>query len=160
MALYSLDQSGIFLEATADDIVSEALAITGKSVRRRSSPLSNPRAVKQYLMLLLTDREHEVFAVLFLDVRNRAIKFEEMFRGTLDQAAVYPREVVKRALQLNAAAVVLVHNHPSGIPEPSQADELITRRLKEALALIDVRVLDHLIVGADFVESFADRGLL
>ncbi|HEY1392291.1 MAG TPA: DNA repair protein RadC, partial [Methylibium sp.] len=107
----------------------------------------SPQTVKDYLLLHLSDRAHEVFSVLFLDARHRLQAFEELFRGTLTQTSVYPREIVKRALALNAAAVVLAHNHPSGVAEPSKADEYLTATLKSALALIDVRVLDHLVVG-------------
>ena len=106
------------------------------------------------------DLPHEGFCGVFLDNRHRVIALEELFRGTIDGASVHPREVVKRALAKNAAAVILAHNHPSGIAEPSQADELITRRLKEALALVDIRVLDHLVIGDGVCESFAERGLL
>jgi DNA repair protein RadC len=116
--------------------------------------------VKRYLRLQLGGRGHEVFAVLFLDAQHRLIRFEEMFRGTLTQTSVYPREVVKRALELQASAVILAHNHPSGATEPSRADELLTQTLKSALALVDVRVLDHLVVGAADALSFAERGLL
>lgn len=122
--------------------------------------LLNPQATRDFLHMQLRDLPHEVFCCLFLDNRHRVIAFEELFRGTLDGANVHPREVVKRALAHNAAALILAHNHPSGVAEPSQADELITRRLKEALSLIDVRVLDHLIVGDGRCESFAERGLL
>jgi DNA repair protein RadC len=124
------------------------------------SVLSNPRATREFLRMRLRDLRHEVFCCVYLDNRNRVIAFEELFRGTIDGANVHPREVVKEALARNAAAVILAHNHPSGIAEPSQADELITRRLKEALALVDIRVLDHLVVGDDTCESFAERGLL
>jgi len=119
-----------------------------------------PARVKEYLRLELTHREHEVFAVLFLDAQNQLLKMEEVFRGTLTQASVYPREIVKRALAINAAAVVFAHNHPSGAAEPSRADEFLTQTLKSALALVDVRVLDHLVVGHHDVVSFAERGLL
>jgi DNA repair protein RadC len=108
----------------------------------------------------LRDRPFEVFCCLFLDNRHRLIAFDELFRGTIDGASVHPREVVRQALQRNAAAVILAHNHPSGVAEPSQADELITHRLKDALALVDIRVLDHLIVGDSRCTSFAERGLL
>lgn len=124
------------------------------------SPLSNPRATREFLRMQLRDLPHEVFCCVFLDNRHRVIAFEELFRGTIDGASVHPREVVKRALAKNAAAVILAHNHPSGIAEPSQADELITRRLKEALGLVDIRVLDHLVIGDGVCESFAERGLL
>ena len=119
-----------------------------------------PEQVKNYLQLQLGGRGFEVFAVMFLDSQQRLLKLEEMFRGTLTQTSVYPREVVKRALELHAGAVVLAHNHPSGAAEPSRADEFLTQTLKSALALIDVRVLDHLIVGHNEVVSFAERGLL
>lgn len=119
-----------------------------------------PQNVKDYLKLQLGGRGHETFAVLFLDAQQRLIKLEEMFRGSLTQTAVYPREIVKRALELHAAAVVLAHNHPSGVAEPSRADEYLTQTLKSALALVDVRVLDHLIVGASDVVSFSERGML
>jgi DNA repair protein RadC len=124
------------------------------------SALANPRATREFLRMQLRDLPHEVFCCVFLDNRHRVIAFEELFRGTIDGASVHPREVVKRALGKNAAAVILAHNHPSGIAEPSQADELITRRLKEALALVDIRVLDHLVIGDGVCESFAERGLL
>jgi DNA repair protein RadC len=119
-----------------------------------------PAKVKDYLQLQLAQRDHEVFAVLFLDAQNRLIRCEEMFRGTLAQTSVYPREVLKRALDLNAASVILAHNHPSGAAEPSRADEFLTQTLKSALQLVDVRVLDHLVVGRAGVVSFAERGLL
>lgn len=122
--------------------------------------LTNPRATREYLRVQLRDLQHEVFAVIYLDNRNRTIKYSELFRGTIDGATVHAREVVKEALACNAAAVILAHNHPSGVAEPSQADELITRRLKDALAVVDIRVLDHLVVGDGCVESFAERGLL
>ena len=122
--------------------------------------LDMPSRVKDYLKLHLAGREHEVFAVLFLDARHQLLAMEEMFRGTLTQTSVYPREVVKRALERNAAAVMLAHNHPSGVAEPSRADEFLTQTLKTALALVDVRVLDHLVVGRESVVSFAERGLL
>jgi DNA repair protein RadC len=119
-----------------------------------------PEKVKQYLQLQLGGHGHEVFAVMFLDAQNRLLKLEEMFRGTLTQTSVYPREVAKRALALHAAAVILAHNHPSGVAEPSRADEYLTTTLKNALALIDVRVLDHFVVARHEVVSFAERGLL
>jgi DNA repair protein RadC len=119
-----------------------------------------PAKVKDYLRLQLGARPHEVFAVLFLDAQNRLLGFEDMFRGTLTQTSVYPREVVKRALEIRAAAVILAHNHPSGAAEPSRADEYLTQTLKSALALVDVRVLDHLVVAHAGVVSFAERGLL
>ena len=126
----------------------------------RGSPLLSPEHTARYLQSRLRDYPYEVFAVMFLDNRHRVLAFEELFRGTIDGASVHPREVVRRALALNAAAVIFSHNHPSGIAEPSQADQRITTRLREALALIDVRVLDHLVVGDGDCCSLAQRGLL
>lgn len=120
----------------------------------------SPQAVRDYLQLQIGNKPHEVFAVLFLDSQNRLIALEEMFRGTLAQASVYPREIVLRALHQNAAAVVLAHNHPSGVAEPSHADVNLTRSLKAALALVDVRVLDHFIVTRDGATSMAEQGLV
>lgn len=122
--------------------------------------LTNPEATRRYLQLKLARNPHEVFACVFLDNRHRVIVFEEMFRGTIDGASVYPREVVKAALRHNAAALLFAHNHPSGVAEPSAADRDITKRLTDALALVDIRVLDHLIVAHDQITSFAERGLL
>jgi len=119
-----------------------------------------PAQVKHYVQLQLGALAHEVFAVLFLDAQHRLLHYEEMFRGSLTQTSVYPREVVKRGLELNAAALIFAHNHPSGVAEPSRADEHLTQTLKSALALVDVRVLDHLVVGRGVVISFAERGLL
>lgn len=124
------------------------------------SALANPRATREFVRMRLRDLPYEVFCCVYLDNRHRVIGFEELFRGTIDGASVHPREVVRHALARNAAAIILVHNHPSGLAEPSQADELITRRLKEALGLVDIRVLDHLVVGDAVCESFAERGLL
>jgi len=120
----------------------------------------SPERVKDFLSLHLRGQEHEVFAVMLLDGQHRLLRIEDMFRGTLTQASVYPREVVKRALALNAGAVVLAHNHPSGVAEPSRADEYLTQTLKSALQLVDIRVLDHLVVGRGQVVSMAERGLL
>ena len=120
----------------------------------------SPQRVKDYLQLHLGQLQHEVFAVLFLDAQHRLIKLDQMFTGTLGQTSVYPREVVKLALARNAGAVILAHNHPSGLAEPSRADEFLTQSLKNALALVDVRVLDHLVIGCGQVVSFAERGLL
>ena len=131
-----------------------------KESLQRGDALSSPRAVRDYLQLVLAGRQQEVFMVLFLDTQHRVIATEELFHGTLSQTSVYPREVVKRALAHNAAALILAHNHPSGITEPSQADQLLTGALKKALALVDVSVLDHFIVAAGQTLSFAERGLL
>ncbi len=131
----------------------------GEELRSRSA-LTSPQAVRDYLRLALGGKEHEVFIALFLDAQHRVLVTEELFRGTLTQTSVYPREIVKAALKANAAAVIFAHNHPSGVAEPSQADELLTRQLKEALAMIDVKVLDHFIVAGRATLSFAERGLL
>lgn len=122
--------------------------------------LASPQTVRDYLVLKLSSCTKEVFLVLFLDTQNRLLATEEMFSGTLTQTSVYPREVVKRALQHNAASVIFAHNHPSGLVQQSQADELLTQQLKQALALVDVRVLDHFIVAGNHTLSFSERGLL
>jgi DNA repair protein RadC len=122
--------------------------------------LTSPRATREFLSACLRDLEHELFCCLYLDKRHRLIQFEELFRGTIDGASVHPREIVKLALRRNAAAVIIAHNHPSGVAEPSQADELVTQRVKEALALVDIRLLDHVIVGDGAIVSLAERGLL
>ncbi|MBK1701811.1 RadC family protein [Thiococcus pfennigii] len=126
----------------------------------RIDVLTSPEATRDYLKARLYAYPHEVFACLFLDNRHRVIRYEELFRGTIDGASVHPREVVRQALMINAAAVIFAHNHPSGVAEPSQADIRITQRLKESLALIDVRVLDHFIVGEGRGTSLAERGLI
>lgn len=131
----------------------EALALKYK----REGTFTDAASVKEYLALKLGAHEREVFAVMFLDSQHRLISFEEMFFGTIDAASVYPREVLKMALSHNAAAVIFAHNHPSGVPEPSQADKRITERLVEALKLVDIRVLDHIVVGESCV-SFAEKG--
>ncbi len=127
---------------------------------KSGSVLASPGAVRDYLRLALGARDHEVFLVLFLDAQHRVLSNAELFRGTLTQTSVYPREVVKAALAANAAAVIFAHNHPSGVAQPSQADELLTRQLKEALAQVEVKVLDHFIVAGNQTLSFAERGLL
>jgi DNA repair protein RadC len=127
---------------------------------RRDNVLTSPTAVRDYLRLLFRGREYESFAVLYLDSQNRLIASEDLFRGTLNQTSVYPREIVKRALAQNCAAVIFSHCHPSGVAEPSRADELLTSTLKAALALVDIRVLDHLVVAEHAVVSFAERGLI
>jgi DNA repair protein RadC len=127
---------------------------------RERDALGSPGAVRDYLRLWLSGKDYEVFCALFLDAQNRVVAAKELFRGTLTQTAVYPREVVRHALEYNAASVILAHNHPSGVAEPSHADQLLTRQLVQALGLVDVRVLDHFIVGAGGGMSFAERGLL
>ena len=143
--------------------MSAVLELARRSLAQRLTErpvFESPAQVRDYLRLQLGGRGHEVFAVLFLDAQNRLLRLEEMFRGTLTQTSVYPREVVKRALELQAASVVLAHNHPSGTAEPSRADEFLTQTLRAALALVDVRVLDHFVVGATEVVSFTERGLM
>lgn len=127
---------------------------------KQQDALTSPASVRDYLRLTLSGREHEVFMGVFLDAQNRVIAAEELFRGTLTQTSVYPREVLKRALYHNAAAIIFAHNHPSGVAEPSRADELLTQALKQALALVDIRVLDHFIVGNGCALSFSEQGLL
>jgi DNA repair protein RadC len=140
-----------------------ALELSRRALREELAArdvLSSPRAVRDYLRLALAGRQHEVFVVLLLDAQHRVIHCEELFRGTLTQTSVYPREVVKCALRHNAAAVIFAHNHPSGVAEPSHADEILTRSLKSALGLVDVQVLDHFVVAGSATTSFAERGLL
>ncbi len=153
------DSQGRYLPASADDILEAARQVIDQKMRR-GAPFSSPAAVKEYLCAKLAGFEHEVFAVLFLDTGHRLIEYREMFRGTIDGASVYPREVVKEALRLNAAAVILSHNHPSGKPEPSGADRTLTQRLTASLNLVDVRVLDHIIVAGHDTRSFAELGLI
>jgi len=144
---------------TGHDIVQQALELLACEIRQTDT-LASPDAVKDYLRLKLATKPHEVFAVMFLDCQHRVIEYEEMFRGTLTQTSVYPREVVLGALKHNAAAVVLSHNHPSGTVQPSRADEALTHTLKAALALVDVRVLDHIVVATEGTFSFAEHGLM
>ncbi len=144
---------------TGHDIIQQALELLACEIRATNT-LADPDAVKDYLRLKLAPKDHEVFAVMFLDAQNRVIECEEMFRGTLTSTSVYPREVVKAALMHNAAAVVLSHNHPSGSTTPSRADELLTHTMKQALALVDVRVLDHIIVAVGGTLSMAETGLM
>jgi DNA repair protein RadC len=146
-------------EATGTEILDAARAYISKRIRRGTT-LSSPRATRDYLSLRFGTREYETFCVLHLDSRHRLIDCQELFRGTIDGASVHPREIVKEAMQRNSAACILVHNHPSGVAEPSQADELITQRVKAALALVDIRVLDHLIVAGGEVISLAERGAM
>ena len=174
--LNSFDGMGGLLQADAADLKrikglgpakrAEIAAVLEIARRALAQPLREqpvfdaPAKVKDYVALHLGGLTQEVFAVLFLDGQHRLLQLEPMFHGTLTQTSVYPREVVKRALQLNAGAVILAHNHPSGVAEPSRADEHLTQALKGALQLVDVRVLDHLVVGQGTVLSFAERGLL
>lgn len=144
--------------ASKDDVIKAAIKAVNARFRR-GAKLENPRDTRDFLKLRLGNRESEVFAAILLDQRHRIIRYEELFFGTIDGASVYPREVVRRCIEENAAAVIFAHNHPSGVAEPSQADTMITRRLKDALALVDVRVIDHFVIGEDII-SFAERGLL
>jgi len=153
------DAQGRYLLATAEQILEAARQAIERKMQRGTS-FTSPAAVKEYLRAKLAGLEHEVFAVLFMDTQHRLIEYAEMFRGTIDGASVYPRELVKEALRLNAAAVIVSHNHPSGNPEPSGADRALTQRLKEALGLVDVRMLDHVIVAGTDTTSFAERGLI
>ena len=153
------DAQGRYLLATADQILEAARQAIEHKMQRGAS-FTSPAAVKEYLCAKLAGFEHEVFAVLFLDTRHRLIDYVEMFRGTIDAAEVHPREVVKQALRLNAAAVIVSHNHPSGNSEPSAADKAMTSQLRQALALVDIRTLDHVIVAGTRTTSFAERGLL
>ena len=153
------DAQGRYLLATADQILEAARQAIEHKMQRGAS-FSSPAAVKEYLRAKLAGFEHEVFAVLFLDTQHRLIEYAEMFRGTIDSASVYPRELVKEALRLNAAAVIVSHNHPSGNPKPSAADKALTSQLQQALTLVDVRTLDHIIVAGCATTSFAECGLL
>jgi DNA repair protein RadC len=140
-----------------------ALELARRSLKeelKQATALTSPGAVRDYLRLKLGGLEHEVFVCIWLDAQHRVVATQESFRGTLTQTSVYPREIVKAALRANAAAVIFAHNHPSGVAQPSQADELLTRTLKEALALVDVKVLDHFIIAGNHAISFAERGLL
>jgi len=158
-SLFTVDGDGQTQPARGEEILEAARRVLAHRVRRGVA-LTSPRLTREFLTVQLGSREFETFCVLFLDNRHRVLEFVELFRGTIDGASVHPREVVKEALLRNAAAIILAHNHPSGVAEPSQADELITQRLRDALALVDIRVVDHLIVGGDAVMSFAERGLL
>ncbi len=144
---------------TEDEVIAAAIRILEKRIRHGDC-LSSPQAVRQYLQLAIGDREREVFVVVLLDAQNRVLAIEELFAGTLTQTSAYPREVVKCALRHNCASVVFAHNHPSGVAEPSQADQILTETLKRALALVDVKVLDHFIVSCGSASSFAECGRL
>lgn len=162
------DKGGLSAAACATATMETALLAAAIEVSRRvlgeqlktSPALTSPAAIRDLLRLRLMGRDHEVFCCMFMDAQHRLISFDDLFRGTLTQTSVYPREVVKAALRHNAAAVCFAHNHPSGVAQPSTADEMLTRQLREALALIEVRVLDHFIVAGNQTLSFAERGLL
>lgn len=158
-ALLVRDVAGCYRPAAPAEVLQAALHMLTSQLRG-TAMLSSPQVVHDFLRLRLGTLEHEVFAIICLDAKNRVIEYVEMFRGTVTQSSVYPREIVKETLARNAAGVILVHNHPSGIAEPSPADKALTQTLKNALALVDVRVLDHLIVAGSEVLSFAELRLL
>ena len=156
--LYTTDASG-FREATLEEIMAGARTALSRHVWK-GTLMDSPKATADYLMARLAERDFETFTLPHLDNRHRLIACQELFRGTIDGATVHPREVVKEALRHGSAAIIMAHNHPSGVAEPSQADEMITKRLREALALVDIRVLDHVVIAkADYV-SFAARGFV
>ena len=152
--------SGYQRSSAEERTIRRALLILEKCLTTSTCSLSSPGAVRDYLRLQLGHEEHEVFFAIWLDAQHRAIRLERLFRGTLTQTSVYPREVVKAGLAANAASVIFAHNHPSGVAQPSQADELLTRNLKEALSLVEIKVLDHFVVAGTAAISFAERGLL
>lgn len=156
--LYVQDGLG-FREAASEDVIRQAHAIVSRSFRVGTPVLSTPSKMREYLRVHLGGLDHEVFGVIYLDGRHRLIKAEDLFRGTIDCAQVHVREVVHNVLRYGASAVVIYHNHPSGACDPSPADDAVTQRIRDALALIDVRLLDHLIVG-EAVYSFAEQGLV
>ncbi len=158
-ALLVRDVDGQYRPASSEEVLQHARRVLSYRVRRGAT-MSSPEAVKDYLHVQLGVLEHEVFCVIFLDAQHRIVALKEMFRGTVTQTSVYPREVVKESLAVNAAAVILAHNHPSGVAEPSRADEFLTQSLRQALALVDVRLLDHLVVAGADVTSFAELGLV
>ena len=143
-----------------DAIIAQALEILARRMRNTGMMMDSPEVVRDWLRLRVGGKPHEEFGVIWLNARHEVVEADEMFRGTLTQTSVYPREVVKEALRINAAACIMYHNHPSGAAEPSLADEMLTRALKEALAMVDVHVLDHMVVTAETITSFAERGLL
>lgn len=155
----NIEPAAYNVEQGDDAIIAQALRILEKRANR-AELMDSPNTVRQWLTLRSANLNHEVFSVLFLDSQHRRVAFEEMFRGTLSQTSVYPREVVKRALELNAAAVILHHNHPSGVAQPSRADQVLTKTLKSALALVDCRVLDHFVTGGADCVSLAELGLV
>lgn len=143
-----------------DALIRSAIAVLKKRMIAPDSYITSPEDVSKLCILELAEEESEMFCCIFLDNRHGVIKFEKVFQGTIDGASIHPREVARRCLKHNAAAVIFTHNHPSGNPEPSSADEMITKRLKDSLSLLDIRVLDHIIVGGVTTTSFANRGLM
>lgn len=157
----------VHLPGPEDTVLTHRLAVARELLLRdlheqlrRGPVMSSPQALRDWLRLYCRDLEHEVFLVLYLDAQHRLIEAEELFRGTLTQTSVYPREVVKGALAHNAAALAIAHNHPSGVAEPSRADELLTQTLQSTLSLVDVRIIDHFVVAGEQIVSFAERGLM
>lgn len=159
-AQYAVQRDFSTTPADEDAIIARALEILVQRMHRTGITMDSPHAVRDWLRLRVGGKPHEEFGLIWLDARHELIEAGELFRGTLTQTSVYPREVVKEALRHNAAAVILYHNHPSGNSEPSTADEALTRAMKDALATVDVRVLDHMVVTAEKITSFAERGLL
>ena len=157
MKLFKVVSTGCYIEAGVEEIAEAYVECTAGTV---GSIIRSPDDTHHFLKARIGNLEYESFCIIYLDNRHRVLGFEELFRGTIDGTSVYPREVVKESLNKNAAAIILAHNHPSGVAEPSQADERITKRLKAALELVDIRVLDHVIVGNDKSTSLASRGLL
>ena len=157
--LYVKNKLQRYRVANGDEIIEAARAVAGRRMRR-GEPVTDPQASGRFFQDKLAGLEREVFAAVFLDTRHRLIEYAELFQGTIDGAEVHPREVVRRALRCNAAAVIVAHNHPSGTTDPSAADRAVTTRLKQALALVDVRVLDHIVVGGGGATSMAHRGLV
>ena len=157
VALYVRGQRRRYKVANAEEILEAARAVVGERMQRGSS-FSDPKTAREFFRDKLAGQEREVFAVAFLDTRHRLVEYRELFHGTIDGAEVHPREVAREAIRCNAAAVILGHNHPSGSTEPSAADRVVTARLKQALALVDVRLLDHVVVGGLQTASLAERG--
>ena len=160
MAILYVRDGAEYREASAGDVFERAQALMAQRFRAGAPVLESPQKTREFLRLRFGPLEHEVFAVMFLTTRHRLIEYVELFRGTIDAASVHPREVVKEALARNAAAVICCHGHPSGDATPSAADELITQRLRDALTLIEVRLIDHLVVGGETVRSMRELGLL
>lgn len=158
-ALLVREVGGQYRAATSDEVLRRARYVLSRRIRRGAS-MDSPQAVKDFLRLCIGVLEHEMFSALYMNTQDRLIAFKELFRGTTAQTTVYPREVLKEALKLNASFVILAHNHPSGDAEPSRADKDLTERLQAALAMINVTILDHLVITGDAIVSFAERGLL
>lgn len=148
------------LSAEQLSIVNQAISILDQTIINREFSLTSPDLVRNYLRLKLEKKEREIFAVIFLDNQHRVIEYNEMFSGTISAAAVYPREILKRSLELNSAAIIIAHNHPSGKANESQADKMITERIQTALGVVDIRLLDHIIIGSGEMVSFAEKGFI